>query len=385
MMRTDDLAAARQEDDLSSRVECVQDVSGFAALQPCWNELLQASAADNPFLTFEWLYPWWTHLADHARLQLLAVRSGETLIAVAPLMTRRSFGWLPRVEFLGTGHAGSDYLDLIVRRGYEADAVRRIAQFVVGEGWSLRLDHVLERSVTATLSDRLRTDGWTSTMVPNGICPVIDLAGHTWTSYLASRGSAHRANVRRRLKAAEELLRPTFERVTTECQRREALLALFDFHDSRFRERGGSTAFLTGALRAFHDEATQRMLESGGLRMYVLRVDGAVAAAMYGFGHNQQFFFYQHGFDSRYQRRSIGLVLMAYTIRAAFDEGMHTYDMLWGAEPYKWLWATRARTLYRVHLFPAHVGGWLHRSAVEARRRLAPLTRRALMLGASRV
>ena len=54
------------------------------------------------------------------------------------------------------------------------------------------------------------------------------------------------------------------------------------------------------------------MLESGGLRMYVLRIQGTVAAVMYGFGHNNQFFFYQHGFDSRYQRSSIGLVLMAW-------------------------------------------------------------------------
>ena len=385
MMRTADLSAARQEHHVGSRIECVHDVSGFAALQPYWNDLLHASAADNPFLTFEWLYPWWKHLGGHADLQLLAVWSGKTLIAVAPLMARRSFGWLPRLEFLGTGYAGSDYLDLIVRSGHEADALHSISEFLVDEGWSLRLDHVLERSATATLADLLRAGGWTSTMVSNGVCPVIDLAHHTWTSYLASRGSAHRANVRRRLKAAEEQLRPSFERITTDSQRREALSALFAFHESRFRERGGSTAFLTRSLRAFHEEATERLLESGGLRMYVLRIQGTVAAVMYGFGHNNQFFFYQHGFDSRYQRSSIGLVLMACTIRAALEEGMHTYDLLWGEEPYKWLWATRARTLHRLHLFPAHLGGWLHKGAVEARRRLAPLTRRALMLGASRV
>lgn len=385
MMRPVAVAAGPQADRVVSRIECVQDASGFAALQPYWNELVHASAADNPFLTFEWLYPWWKHLGGHAHLQLLAVWSGETLIAVAPLMTRRSFGWLPRVEFLGTGQAGSDYLDLIVRCGHEADALQSIAQFIIDEGWPLQLDHVLERSATATLADRLRAGGWTSTMVSNGVCPVIDLADHTWTSYLASRGSAHRANVRRRLKAAAEQLRSTFERISTEDQRREALSALFDFHESRFRERGGSTAFLSRALRAFHDEATQRMLQSGGLRMYVLRIHGAVAAVMYGFGRNHQFFFYQHGFDSRYQHSSIGLVLMAYTIRAAFEEGMHTYDLLWGAEPYKWLWATGVRTLYRLHLFPARFGGWLYKGAVEARRRLAPLTRRALMLGDSRV
>jgi CelD/BcsL family acetyltransferase involved in cellulose biosynthesis len=101
-MRLGDVAAGPQEGHVVSRIERVQDVSGFAALQSHWSDLLHASAADNPFLSFEWLYPWWKHLGAPAHLQMLAVWSGDTLIAVAPLMTCRSLGWLPRVEFLGT-------------------------------------------------------------------------------------------------------------------------------------------------------------------------------------------------------------------------------------------------------------------------------------------
>ena len=102
---------------------------------------------------------------------------------------------------------------------------------------------------------------------------------------------------------------------------------------------------------------------------------------MYGFAYNGQFYFYQHGFDARYRNQSIGLVLMALTIRAAFDEGLHTFDMLWGAEPYKRLWATDERRLNQIRAFPAHLGGWLHHGVVAARRRLVPLTRRVLSLG----
>ena len=366
-----------------TRIERVQNLSGFMALRPHWNDLLRSSSANNPFLTFEWLHAWWKHLRGNASLQTIAVWSDDRLIAVAPLLTRRTLGCFPRLEFLGTGHAGSDYLDLIVRCGHEPDALRSVAQFIAAEPWALRLDHVPERSLAANLAGELRTTGWTSSAASNGICPLIDLGGHTWDSYLAARGSAHRANVRRRLKALERQYQPTFERVTTEPQRREALSTLFGFHERRFRPCGGSTAFFTPSLRAFHHEATQQTLERGWLRMYVLRVNDTAAAVMYGFGYNGQFYFYQHGFDDRYQHHSIGLVLMALTIRTALDEGMHTFDMLWGGEPYKWLWATGARTLHRIHVFPARFGGWLHHGAVEARRRLAPLAR-VLTPGASR-
>jgi CelD/BcsL family acetyltransferase involved in cellulose biosynthesis len=54
-------------------------------------------------------------------------------------------------------------------------------------------------------------------------------------------------------------------------ERREMLGALAVFHASRYEERGGSTAFSTPAVRAFHEAATQEALERGWLRMYALR------------------------------------------------------------------------------------------------------------------
>jgi CelD/BcsL family acetyltransferase involved in cellulose biosynthesis len=367
-----------------TRIECIQDPSGLAPLRAHWDELLRASAVSNPFLTFEWLHAWWMHLRGNAALHAIAAWSEERLIAVAPLMSGRALGWFPRLEFLGTGHAGSDYLDVIARRGHEAAAIEAMGDYIAGEQCTLRLDRLPDGSLASRLAARLHGWGWTTSTVPNGVCPIIDLRGHTWDSYLQTRGSAHRANVRRRLRALDEQLRPTFERVTTDAERREALSALFRFHEWRFRTRGGSTAFLTPALRAFHEDATRQALERGWLRMYVLRVDGAPASVMYGFGYDGQFYFYQHGFDDRYRRNSIGLALMALTVRAAIDEGMHTFDMLWGAEPYKWLWATGDRRLHQIHVFPALFRGWLSRRAVEVRRRLVPLTRRVLFLGASR-
>lgn len=358
-------------------VERVDDLRALAALRPQWNELLRASAAHHPFLTWEWLHSWSEHLCKTAALRILCVHAGNELVAVAPFMTSHGpFGWLPRLEFLGSGHAGSDYLDLVVRRGYEADALDTIARALTTEPLALCLDHVPDTSLASRLADRLGSDGWTSTVLPGGVCPIIPLARHTWDSYLATLGSAHRANVRRRLRTLERQFQTRFEPVTSESGRREALSALCAFHERRFDAHGGSTAFVTPALRAFQDHATRRALECGWLRMYVLRLDGAPAAVMYGMFYDRQFYFYQHGFDDRYERYSIGLALMALTIRAAIDEGAQTFDMLWGTEPYKWLWAREANTLRQIHLFPPHLGGRIQQGAVTARRMLGRLARR---------
>ena len=115
--------------------------------------------------------------------------------------------------------------------------------------------------------------------------------------------------------------------------------------------------------------------------MYVLRLDGNIAAVMYGFMYGGRFYFYQHGFEDQYGSHSVGLVLMALTIQAALDEGASEFDMLWGVEPYKFLWARDARTLQRVDLFPVDLGGTLHRHTAEAQRGAKHLARRLLSIG----
>ncbi len=367
------------------RVECIDTLWGFTALRPQWNELLRASAADGPFLTWEWLHAWWQQLPGAAALKVVAVRDGDDLIAIAPLMVSPGVTpWFSRLEFLGSGHAGSDYLDLIVRIGREAEALRAIARFVETQKMALRLDHLPEGSLGAQLAERLALDGWAASDAAGGVCPVISLAGHTWDSYLATLGSAHRANVRRRLRGAEQQFTMRFEQVTTDAGRRDALEALGAFHERRFRTEGGSTAFLTPALRAFQDDATRRALDRGWLRMYVLWLNDVPAAVMYGVFYNRQFYFYQHGFDDRYARHSVGLVLMALTIRAAIDEGAQVFDFLWGTEPYKWLWTRETRTLRQIQLFPPRMAGRIHRRAVEARRQLGGLARRVMTRGGHR-
>ena len=341
----------------------------FTELRTAWDSLLQSSEAASPFLTWEWLHPWWTHLRGPSRLRLLKVDAGHRLIAIAPFRSTTGVAGLPCLDLLGTGEAGSDYLDVITRAGFEAEALDAIERFVVSQGTTLRLTHLASTAAAAGLVTRLERRGWTPVTTPGGICPHIPLAGHTWDSYLATLGASHRANVRRRLRALEQKFDVHFERVTDDGSRRDALERLTHYHECRFDSRG--TAFRTAALRRFHDEVSRRFLERGRLRMFVLRLNGATAAVLYGFVYNRTFYFYQHGFDDSYQQYSTGLVLMALSIRTALEEGAAEFDMLWGTEPYKFLWARQTRELFNVHLFPPHLGGRLHRSLFNARRRLS--------------
>ena len=141
-------------------IDRIDDPARFQALNAEWDELLKASSADSPFLTWEWLWSWWKHLAADGTLHILAFRDRDRLVAIAPLMSRtlRVAGLAPvRVlEFLGTGSVGSDYLDLIVRRGQEAEALGAFADYLAKGDVALEMAQLDANAAVARLEARIR-------------------------------------------------------------------------------------------------------------------------------------------------------------------------------------------------------------------------------------
>jgi CelD/BcsL family acetyltransferase involved in cellulose biosynthesis len=265
---------------------------------------------------------------------------------------------------------GSDYLDFIVDAGVPR-VLDEIAAALSARGAVLELTQVAEEgSAVEAVARRLADDRWRIEW--------IDLEGHTWESYLATRGSEHRYAVQRKLRKIRRDFDVRFDRVAAEGERVDALRHLVDLRERRWRERGESDAFHTPALRAFHDEFTRRALARGWLRLYVLRLNGAAAAAFYGLRYADTFYFFQSGFDPAYARHSVGVVCMALSIEAAIAEGAHRYDMLHGTEEYKFHWANATRPLLRYVLYPNRVQGAVARGLAGLYAAMKPMARRVL-------
>jgi CelD/BcsL family acetyltransferase involved in cellulose biosynthesis len=373
---------------LPAVVEVVADPERFAALRDEWNALLRASTADGVFLTWEWLHTWWRHLAGARRLRLAVARRGGRLLAVAPWADAGGPLWrlagVPRLEFLGTGMVGSDYLDVILRGGDEAAALAVLATHLLDTRPVLRLGQLVGgTSRAATLGTTLAGHGWAASEVDSDVCPFIRLAGHSWESYLATLGPEHRYNFRRRLRKLQAS-GFRFETVATEERRRAVLRVLFDLHQRRWRTRGGSQAFGSSAVFAFHDDFSRLALERGWLRLFALWVDGEPAAAVYAFRYGPKVSFYQSGFDPRFAPRSVGLVALGLAIRTAVEEGAREFDLLHGDEAYKFQWAGETRRLARLELFPPRPAAVVCRRLVTTSRAARRTARRLLPEGVVR-
>ena len=346
-------------------VETITDAATFRDLRDEWTDLLDRSPADCLFLTWEWLYTWWTHLGTGRRLFIVTVRRGGELIAIAPLAIsagrRASLAPLSSLTFLGTGSVGSDYLDVIVARDREAEAYEGLARCLAAQPFALHLAQIHRgTSATVALAGRLARLGWRCAERPADRCPFIPIQDRSWDAYLASLDGHHRSNWKRRLANLGKTFAMRFERVETDGQRAEALAAFLALHDRRWEGRGGSTAFYSDALRKFHEAWTSVALGRGWLRFFLMRLDGRPVGAIYGFRYRGTFGFYQTGFDPAYARHGIGQVMIGLSIKSAIEEGADEYDLLHGTERYKSDWAPCTRELARIEAYPPSLRGRVH-------------------------
>jgi CelD/BcsL family acetyltransferase involved in cellulose biosynthesis len=368
---------------LPCAIETIAEVEGFRRLRREWNELLSTSPSNSLFLTWEWMFTWWKHLRGRRRLSILAVRSAGQLIAIAPLVLRPpDYGRLApfaSLEFLGTGFVGSDYLDLIVRAGREHVALPALADHLTQGKIPLEMAQIRTGfSLALDLSERLEGSGWGLSASATAVCPYIDLSRQTWATYLAGLGPAHRANLQRRLRNLTRSSELLFTEAVSEEERREFLGHLIDLHNLRRQDLGGSEAFHTPGLLAFHEEFSALALRRGWLRLCLLRLDRKPAAALYGFRYGRTFYFYQSGFDPAYRKQSVGLVAMGLTIRKALEEGAGEFDLLHGDEGYKSLWARRHREIGRLRAYPPRTLGAVQRTLNDFGRGARRLARRAI-------
>jgi CelD/BcsL family acetyltransferase involved in cellulose biosynthesis len=351
----------------------IENTEGFDSLRGEWNALLERSSANGVFLTWEWLRTWWTHLAERHKLSIAVIRSEGRLVGTAPLAIRpaaikRLFPFRCS-EFLGSGTAGSDYLDLIVEKGSEEEVFDALAPALGRANRMLEFGQLKAGAQAIRFAHFLERRGWRTETTKVGTCPLIDLRGHTWTSYLASLSSDHRYNVRRKTANLAKHFEVSFERVETEAQRGPALDALIGLHKKRWLEHGDSDAFHTAGHEKFHQEFTRLALGRGWLRLYVLRLNGQAASAIYALRYGPTFSFYQSGFDPQYAKQSVGLVAMAHSIQSAIEEGAEEYDFLHGTEAYKFHWANGSRDLERIQLHPPGLSGWCQQAVLGGRTR----------------
>jgi CelD/BcsL family acetyltransferase involved in cellulose biosynthesis len=330
-------------------VVTVIDEASFATLGDEWDDLLEQSLAPTAFLTWAWVSSWRATVGKDLQLLVATARrpTDGLLLGIAPMaIERRTDGRMLRyraLQFIGGHAAAADHLDLIVRTGHEDVAAPLWAAITDAEDWDVyALDGLRPGSVVATLAGL--SPGYGASRTDRTVCPVLPLP-NSWEEYEAILGRKFRQNLRR---FARNLERESAEKVTLRTVDRiddveRTIQDLARFHQDAYQDRGSRSTFVREIVE-FHRRVAIRFLERGMLRLYRLDIGPQAAAVEYCFAFGGTVSDFQGGYDRRWSRHGPGRLITSHAIRAAIEEGAHSFDFLRGNEAHKDDW--RAQTAY---------------------------------------
>ena len=346
----------------SLNTQIITETEGFRALREEWTDLLHSNSDSRIFVSWEWMYTWWLHLAGKRKLHIITVRQDDLLIAIAPLVLcpaqiRRLIAF-PVLEFLGSGHVGSDYLSFLIRKGYEPQAQRELADSLTGSRRMLELVRISSTSPTmASMKTCFQSTGWQLASRTTNCSPYVKLSGLTWESYLDSLSPSHVKYFKRKVRKLNRDFSVEFEKCRSEQQRQQDMSMFVRLHLASWAKRGGSTALHQQKLVDFHQAFSSICLERGWLGLYTLKLNGTPAASIYLFKYGNVVSYYQMALNTDFSKYSVGLIILGESIRKAIEAGAEEFDLLHGNEAYKYRWAHDQRELVRFELYPPRVKG----------------------------
>lgn len=330
-------------------IKVIQREEEFFQLGPRWEELAKDSASATVFQSWEWASTWWEYHRSNRKLYIVLAEDEQgRLLGVAPFV-RPAIHLYRRFMLLGTG--GTDYLDFILRNGYESEVLEVILEHFAHreKSWEiLDLQEVPEGSPLVRLMPELAAGrGVDLYRHEQSVCPFLELPA-TVEELPGLLGKKFRDNLKyygRRLEREHEV---EYRRLREPENLEEAMGEFFRLHQSRWLKKGLPGSFLTRGFRNFHLSVARRFLKNGRLGLYLLKVDGQPVAALYSFRDERRAYYYSGGFDPAWERASAGTLLLYHAIRDAIDGGLQIFDFLRGDESYKHRWTEKAS--HNVHL-----------------------------------
>jgi CelD/BcsL family acetyltransferase involved in cellulose biosynthesis len=333
---------AKQLDRALLDVAVIDDTQTFKDLEEEWEDLYHNCPSATPFQSWSWLYSWWESFGDCYELRLVAVRDGDLLVGLIPLMLERRWGFR-RLLFIGK----FDQLDLLARTGWEdevSEAGVRALKQMMGSRHMLDLQVLGPNAAAWGVFHR-----WIGPKTQNPMAHYLFMEVKPWDELLASLSRNHRQIVRRTLRRAEEdgvrsvLVGPE--------EAEQAARKLVALHLELLRGRHIFRGHLTSRFESFIVAAASRMTDRGLGAISEFRRDGEVLISQFAVFGDKVTDAYLIGVSQegvrRYQWSSLG-------IRAALDMACgrnSAYVCLSnGREPYKQRQASEEACYHRVVL-----------------------------------
>lgn len=320
------------------QLTALNQVDLFDELRPEWNDLLHRSSSDRIFSTWEWQSVWWNVYHPGSLWVITCRDENGRLIAIAPWFIENHSALGRVVRSIGCVEV-TDYLDIIVDKDYTEPVLNCLAAYLHNHRDVfdvMDLCNLPEDSPGYTLfPDILRSHNFEVTTKQQEVCPVIELPD-TWDAYLESLDKKQRHEIRRKLRRAESepgemdwYIVDESHAIEDEIDRFLGLMSASQQEKAGFLDDTQNVTFFRKLIPVVH--------RNRWLQLSFLRINGVAAATYLNFVYNRHVLVYNSGLKpGEYGHLSPGIVLLAYNIRYAIENGYEVFDFLRGNEIYKY-------------------------------------------------
>ena len=316
-------------------------LDSYQGTEDQWQDLLARSAVDTVFITPQWQRVWWEQFGGEGEMLLLCLKGENGIDGIAPLERRNG-----TISFVG-GQDLFDYNDFPVNRGAESRFYPSLIDHLDGEEWdTLELSSIPEDSPTLVYLPKLaRERGYSVQVEQEDVAPGVSLPDE-WDAYLQILSKKDRHELRRKMRrlysSGKEVSFYTLSKpIDVETN-------LEGFLDLMRASRDTKDHFLTESRERFFRNIALEMASIGVLKIFFLELQGERVAAALCFDYGTARLLYNSGFDPAYSYYSVGLLLKAFCLKDAIEEGKSYFDFLRGSEAYKYDLGAKNRTLYQM-------------------------------------
>jgi len=355
MLNTDPpLLAQRPIPSVPSRpggIGCINDSDDLSALADAWHAL---AGGYGPIEQFSWIQACAQTFAVAGTLRIVTVHDDGRLVAAAPLLRRRIRS-VPHLMLLGVEEL-YEPMDLPCANAAAAEA---LADALLRLHLPLHLQRLPAASPLAhALCRQARGRALVACRPAPGAAYI--MLDADWSEPLAKLSPRRRSDLRRAWRRAQSHGPVRAEVLVPAPSEVPALLDLVMAVEARSWKARSGTALLQDELRRdFYRQYALAAAGEGTLRIALLHIGDAIAAAQLAAVAGNGYALLKIGYDERFADCSPGLLLLQSSIAHAAQQGIARYELL--GLPSAWIepWTRLQHACISLRLFPRRLNGLL--------------------------
>lgn len=318
------------------KIRHIDSLDDLESLQVSWEKLFKQRKRKTVFLTWEWLFAWWSTHHEGKELWLITAWQMDELVGIAPLMLSQERKYSFRFRLLQSlGAPNTDESDFITKDD-DTRVLSALCQYILQnrKKWdAIRLhEHCSSLASTKFIRDAFSKE---NLIIRSQDMPhyYLTISG-SWDAYFKSLSKNLRQNMVRRLRRTQESFSLTFEHYKGQEVTWKQMETIFEINkNGSFPEK-----YESEKERTLHRKLLDIMKPKGWIEITVISLNGDPVAFEYGFNLDGSFEDWRTGYNTNYGKLGIGKILLYFLLKEFFEQGYASFDFLRGEYDHKRDW-----------------------------------------------